>query len=163
MHTLKIVGIPGVGKTMLIMKLLKRWPYLSYLSYGEYLKLYGPKNVDAACRIFLSEQQGLVLMDEHLEIGDRDLIDSYREENTCGIFLLEVSPQHLVKRRICDTTRQRDTNEQKIITDHHKSKERAFYLAHALNIPIHSVMDASLDESIRILEEFISRVWGNLI
>ena len=163
MHTLKIVGISGVGKTTLISEVIKHWPCISCLSYGAYLKLYGPDDVDSFYRKFLSVQQGLVLMDEHLEIGDTDLIDSYREENTCGIFFLEVSPQNLIMRRIQDKNRERDIDAQKIITDQLKSRERALRLADTLKIPIHTVMDATLEESIGALEKFISRVWGNLV
>lgn len=158
--SIKVVGLSGAGKTTLIASILKYESTISCLSYGEYLKKYGYEGVSAACEKFLSEQEGLVLMDEHLEIGDEDLARSYLEENTCGIFFLEVSYQNLIQRRINDKSRERDISIEKITSDHIKAKRRALHLADLLNIPIRIVVDTTIEENIKALESFICEVYG---
>lgn len=154
MQTLRIVGISGVGKTTLIKHVIKRNPTLIHASYGEYFKKY-KEGANYKLREFIFSSEGLILLDEHLEIGNDDLTDSYREEKTVGIFFLEVSTDMLISRRLADFKRRRSIDKNRIIYEQAKAKKRALFLARTLHIPLEIILDLSIEKSIFRLESFI--------
>lgn len=136
MYTIKIVGISGVGKTTLVKLFLHKRPDIARMSFGEFLYEYkDEESARGEWEKFLSRQEKLVLIEEHLEIGEDDLADVYTKENTKAIFLIEPSLETVVRRRERDI-RQRSNDQQQIVTDMQKSRRRAVILARKLNIPL---------------------------
>ena len=156
MQTLRIVGISGVGKTTLIENIMKKNPTLIHASYGEYFKKYGER-ANSKLREFLFRSSGLILLDEHLEIGDDDLSDAYKEEKTIGMFFLEVSPDMLICRRHSDHKRNRPLDRNEIINEQLKAKKRAKLLAKNLKIPMCAVLNGSVKRNTYLLKLFIDK------
>lgn len=128
------------------------------MSFGEFLYEY--TNEDTAreeWKKFLSKQKGLVLIEEHLEIGNENMADIYLRENTKAIFLIEPSIETIIKRRERDI-RQRFNDREKIIEDMKKSRRRAYVLARTLNIPLIMTKDEDIEQSIRRFSQMIIRV-----
>ena len=153
--TLKVVGISGTGKSTLINAIRKKLFDLSHVSYSKYLEKYGCEANNQLKKSLLLHE-GLVLMDEHLEFDEEDIRMVYREENTCGIFFLEVSPWKLINMRKRDYTRIRDINREKIVFEQKKVKEKALFLSISLDIPMLIVKDGDIDKNVFLLKQFVN-------
>lgn len=158
MYTIKIIGISGVGKTTLAKLFLHKRPDIARMSFGEFLYEY--ENDESAREEwgkFLSRQENLVLIEEHLEIGEDNLADIYMRENTKAIFLIEPSLKTVIRRRERDI-RQRPNDQQQIVADMQKSRRRAVILARKLNVPLIIAKDEEIEKSIERLSQIIDQV-----
>ena len=152
--SVKIVGVSGIGKTSLIKKALVNLDNASHICFSEYLNKFGYL-AQEKMSIALDNASGLVLMDEHLEIGDDDLFELYKKENTAGIFIIEADPQDVLKRRSKDKTRIRCQDGKKIEKEQNFSRIRATKIAMHLSIPILIVRGGSLNENLSMLISFL--------
>ncbi len=157
MKTIKIVGISGVGKTTLIEMFIAENPACSTMNYGDYLVRYGD-SADKRWASNLMLAQGLVLIADHLEFGDRDFAALYRAEETRGILLLTVTPEELLKRRKQDLTKKRSQEMSGVTAEQMKAEKRARGIAQELCIPLRSLRDATLLDSYRALRELVRNV-----
>ncbi|KKQ94910.1 MAG: hypothetical protein UT66_C0004G0043 [candidate division CPR2 bacterium GW2011_GWC1_39_9] len=154
MKTLKVLGISGSGKTTLIKETISRNQGVLHLSYSALLKEYGNK-ADKYWWHFLSKNDSLILIDEHLEFNLMDAIriEKYRKENTCGLLMLHVEPEEILFRRFNDLTRlDRAKNIEEIILHQEILYKRAREMADALEIPLRILKNATVEESIMALE-----------
>ena len=156
-HTIKIAGLSGSGKSTLIRAYTRQHPLTASMSYGEFLAAHGP-NATALWQRYLENQRGLVLMDEHLEYGDADLMETYVRENTRGIFMLAPTVASVLERRRGDSTRVREHDPAIAEKESAKSMERAASLAAQLLIPLHVLRDTTVTDSLVALERFITCV-----
>ena len=106
MLSVKIAGISGVGKSTLAKKIVSHYPDISSMCFGEYLSRYGHA-AQKEWEKFLEAQNGIIVIVEHLEIGDDDLLDVYRKENTKAIFLINPSVEEVIRRRKKDNAKGR--------------------------------------------------------
>ena len=159
MYSIKITGVSGVGKTTLAKLFVHKRPDIVRMSFGEFLYEYNNDEARAKeeWESFIAKQNNLVLIEEHLEIGKNDLIDTYVRENTKAIFLIEPSVETVLQRRKRDM-RQRDSNADEILEDIQKSRRRAVALAKTLHIPLVLAEDENIEQSIIHLSELIARV-----
>jgi len=153
--TIKVVGISGVGKTTVINGVIKQLPEIRHICFSEYLKKYGHL-AETHMMAFLRKCDGLVLMDEHMEIGEDDLSGTYKEENTIGIFVIEATSQDILKRRKSDQTRVRCDDIEKIVIEQNNARKRAVTLSVSNVIPILFTKSGSVDENIELLNLFIN-------
>ncbi len=158
MQTVKIVGVSGVGKTTLIKKVVSMMPEIGHMSFGQYLEQYGDEANKKWSEDLASSNGKLVLIDEHLEIGENDLSDTYKEENTAVICFLEESVEEIIKRRRQDKNRQRCLDESVVENEQLKSKRRAVDLARRLSVPFILIKDSPAERSSEILTNVISKV-----
>lgn len=153
MWSIKIVGISGSGKTTLINS-IKNIPF-HHMCYSYYLKQYNDK-ADEEWDENLAKTKDLILIDEHLEIGERDLFEQYKKENTTGIIFIEVTYEELRKRINGDINRKRpEITSKNIETQQSKARNKAFSLAKKLKIPFVVIRDKNLDDSIKLASKFI--------
>ena len=152
--SVKIVGVSGIGKTSLIKKVLANMDNVSHICFSEYLNKFGYL-AQEKMSLTLDNANGIVLMDEHLEIGDDDLFELYKKENTIGIFIIEADPQDILKRRIKDKTRIRCQDDKKIEKEQNFSRIRATKIALHLSIPLVIARGGSLNENLSMLISFL--------
>ncbi len=153
--TIKIAGLSGAGKSTLIRAYTREHPDVAAMSYGEFLARHGAR-ADDEWRQYLNGRRGLVLMDEHLEYGDRDLAETYIHERTAGIFALDPPIVALLERRRRDATRARDLDAALAEREAAKSTARAASLSEQLSIPLCVVRNMTIAESLAELERFIT-------
>ena len=156
-RTIKVVGVSGCGKSTLLRLFMEKHPGFSSMSYGEFLAKYG-KNSDEQWQKMLAQNENIVIIDDHLEWGDRDFVSLYRKENTLAILLITADPQNILSRRMADQTRLRDLDIETLEKEQEVSRRRAFHIADRLAIPIYELHDASIDESVSTLEQIIHEV-----
>ncbi|MGC9049215.1 MAG: AAA family ATPase [Patescibacteria group bacterium] len=179
LKTIKIVGVPGVGKSTLIAKLLKINPKFKSANYADFLQrasdltrdqlyLSAPANYRLADKLFkkflkrYKRRNILILIDEHLEIGDwQKLTRAYREENTIGIIFLIADPREILNRRGKDKTRYRPIQSlQEIKQSQQKIKHTVEQLAQKLKIPLFVLENKNLKETVRFALCFIRQITG---
>lgn len=161
MQTIKIVGVSGVGKTTLIEKIISAIPAgIGHMSFGQYLASYGDEADKKWAQDLTSFNGKTVLIDEHLEIGENDLFDAYKRENTVAICFLEDTVGEIIKRRQQDQNRQRSSDEATIANEQLKSKKRAVDLARRLMIPFILIKDSIIDQSVEVVINVINKAQG---
>jgi len=153
--TIKVVGVSGVGKTTLIKEFLSSNPEFKTLSYGWFLEQYGD-HADNKWQEAIQQTNGTIIIDEHLEWGDRDFILLYKEERTVVIVLLIVTPDNLILRRVSDVSRKRPIDVEGVIKEQEITIERALYIAKELKIPLYVLYDATIEESLSVLKKAVS-------
>lgn len=156
-RTIKIVGVSGCGKTTLIQEFTKKNSQCSYMSFGEFMSLYGALANEEWNRQ-LKQRFGTVFIDDHLEWGDRDFVSLYRSENTLAILLITADINEIVSRRRNDRNRSRELMSSTIEREQRVSAERACSIAYSLGIPIREVHNASVNEAVVALEVLLSLV-----
>ncbi len=161
-RAVKIVGVSGVGKTTLIRMFLRNFENTQHICFSEFLEKF--KNFASQELLSsLSELSGLVLMDEHLEIGGDDLFNEYRDENVVGLFVLEAAPLQILARREKDITRSRGTNIRQIEVEQRYSTSRSFILASQLEIPVLVAKDKTPEGNMLHLVEFVKSIDSSLL
>lgn len=155
--TIKVVGISGSGKTTLIQRFLIKNPSFSSMSYGDFLVQYG-EEADRRWNDTLEKKDGTVIIDDHLEWGDRDFVSLYKAEGTQAILLITAGHENIIRRRSSDVTRERSLDEKTIVAEQAIATRRAHNIAQQLCIPLYLLHDATIDESCVMLEQVVREV-----
>lgn len=156
-YTVKVVGVSGSGKSTLVKKVIARNQTCCAMSYGLFLKKYGA-DADKRWREELDKADRLVIIDDHLEWGERDFISLYREEKTAAILMLFLSPEKLAFQISTDTSRRRAIDMKTLLKEQDIVHERARYITKALRIPLHVLRDATIEEACAMLERVVKEV-----
>jgi len=156
-QTIKVVGVSGCGKTTLIREFIKKYPQYSHMSFGEFIGLYGTR-ADKEWDRQLKQYLGIVLIDDHLEWGDRNFVSLYRSEHTLAILLITADINEIISRRRNDRNKVRDLMPHTIENEQRLSIERSYSIAYSLNIPIYKLHTTSINEAIMGLEALLLRV-----
>jgi adenylate kinase len=108
-------------------------------------------NVDEKWNEDLTKNRGLILIDEHLEIGEKDLLNQYLKEDTAGIIFIEVTHEELRKRIKGDITKKRsEITDEDIDGQQSIARNRSFFLAKRLNIPFVVIRNKKLGLSRKV-------------
>src|SRR3990172_9475826 len=131
MRSIKVIGVSGSGKTTVIKEILRRHPEAVHLGYSEYRARYGA-GAEAAWEAALAAGHPLYLFDEHLEFGNGDVAADFHRERTVGMVFLELSAEELLRRRLGDVIRQRDTDLVRAMSEQATAWQRAEDIARTL-------------------------------
>jgi adenylate kinase len=155
-RSIKIVGISGAGKTTLIKRFLEKNTGYDSMSFGDFLARHR-NQADAEWEKCLLQSTSVILIDDHLEWGERDFISLYKAEGTMAILLIWVTPQRLMERRQRDATRIRSTEVDLIEREQLITQNRARLIASTLNISLRETIDATIEENIAALNALIEK------
>jgi len=158
--TVKIAGVSGTGKTTVMEGLRSNSTCSDVVVYSQLLKQFGGDQALADIQLakILSQAEGLVLMDDHLEFDNPNKTMNYERENTRGIVLLDVPLRDLLKRISLDTKRSGREIDQQVISQHLvSSRVKALKLSQETKTPLLLIpnLEGEIGRSIKVITAFV--------
>ena len=186
-----VAGIRGVGKSSILEKVVKKFPNLRLVNFGEEMvqlwtkkgvkrthddlrKLPKPQQYEIKEETWkhLAAQKEDILLDTHVFVEHTGRYvpglpaeDLKKVKGLCGFFYIDVNNDTLRKRAAKDHTRIREGMDDLELNNYRYSNISAMaYLSTALNIPFYIVYneDGRLDQAVEIFANHLKEALGEI-